>query len=236
MHGGDSSSIPLKDLVLVGGGHAHVHVIKMLKMQGDIPHLRITLISRDTMSPYSGMIPGYICGYYSKDECHIDLMKLAAFAKIRFLHCEVNHIDTDKKLIFFTDRNRPPIRYDLMSIDIGISPSMTLSAQRRHDNTENTDDDHIGITPVKPIDQFADRWEKVVHRIESYCDLLVKENKQNPRPLKIAIVGGGGGGVELAFSMDYRLKEIVKSKGFDKHMINVAVYNRGDDIMSSHSL
>lgn len=251
MHGDPSATIPLKDLVLVGGGHAHVHVIKMLRMQGDIPHLRITLISRDTMSPYSGMIPGYICGYYTKDECHIDLLKLASFAKIRFIHAEVNRIDTNDKLIYFTDRHRPPIRYDLMSIDIGISPSMTVEVKKKKEEGESTVDassaaaDPVGITPVKPIDQFADRWERVVQKISGICDQLVamkesddddsSQTKSPNKPLEIAIVGGGGGGVELAFSMDYRLKEIVKGKGLEKHMIRVSVYNRGEEVMTSHA-
>jgi hypothetical protein len=54
----NQGTIPLKDLVLVGGGHAHVHILKMLGMN-PIPYLRIILISRDIESPYSGMIPGF---------------------------------------------------------------------------------------------------------------------------------------------------------------------------------
>jgi selenide,water dikinase len=78
----------LQDLVLIGGGHAHVHVLKMMvtfllisayhtkvytfslvllkenNQQGmkKLDGLRITLISRDIESPYSGMIPGYVAG------------------------------------------------------------------------------------------------------------------------------------------------------------------------------
>src|ERR1700716_3123149 len=110
-----------QDLVLVGGGHAHVHVLKRFGMR-PVPGLRLTLVTRDVETPYSGMLPGYVAGLYSFAECHIDLVRLARFAGARLIHDEAVGLDRGHRPIFC--RAHPPIRYDLLSLDIGSTPRM----------------------------------------------------------------------------------------------------------------
>lgn len=111
----NQKEITLKELILIGGGHAHIHLLKMIGIK-DIKGIRITLISKDTYTPYSGMLPGYISGIYTKEQCHLDLRQLCSYSNIRFIQNEVNYINIKKKLIYFKDNNRPPLSYNIVSI------------------------------------------------------------------------------------------------------------------------
>ena len=173
----------LKDLVLVGGGHSHVAVVKAFGMK-PLPGVRVTLISRNSRTPYSGMLPGLIAGRYSADEAHIDLVPLCRFAGARFIGAEVNGVDAANGTILFVDR--PPLAYDVLSINSGSTPSL-LTADRGAD----------AIVPVKPIDRFLERWEALVERI-----------RYRTESTRIAVVGGGAGGVELALSTEHRLTSL----------------------------
>jgi selenide,water dikinase len=175
-----------QDLVLVGGGHAHVHVLKRFGMR-PMPGVRVTLIARDVETPYSGMLPGYVAGHYSFDECHIDLMRLARFAGARLIHDAAVGLDRARREVVC--RDHPPIRYDIVSLDIGITP-------RRNEvpgAVEHT-------VSVKPIDRFALRWEALLERAKG-------QNR-----LRLAVVGGGAGGVELALAARHRLAGLLPAK------------------------
>lgn len=97
---------PVRDLVLLGGGHSHVEVLRSFGMR-PLPGVRLTLISRDLHTPYSGMLPGYVAGFYSYDDVHIDLARLAAFASARLVHAEACGLDTRARRVAL--RGRPPM-------------------------------------------------------------------------------------------------------------------------------
>ncbi len=171
----------LKDLVLVGGGHAHVHVLKSFGMK-PMPGVRLSLIGRDIETPYSGMIPGFVAGAYSFDECHIDLARLAAWTGARLIHAEAVGIDREARQVLL--RDRPPVSYDLLSLDVGAAPSLEMiPGAEQH------------TTPVKPIAELGRRWLAFLERIAGWQG-----------PLAVAVVGGGAGGVELALAIDHRLR------------------------------
>jgi selenide, water dikinase len=194
MHG-----VPLlKDLVLVGGGHAHVHVLKSFGMK-PMPGVRLTLIGRDIETPYSGMIPGFVAGHYSFDECHIDLARLAAWTGTRLIQAEATGLDRINRQVLLKDR--PPVSYDLLSLDVGAAPSLdTIAGAALH------------ATPVKPIAELGRRWLGFVERMKDRRD-----------PLSVAVIGGGAGGVELALAIDHRLRQIASDA-----RIGVTLVTRGE--------
>lgn len=200
----------LRDIVLVGGGHSHVGVLKRFAMN-PVPGVRLTLICRDTHTPYSGMLPGYVAGHYSYDDVHIDLSRLAEFAGARFYRTEVTGLDRSAKRVIC--KGRPNVPYDLLSINIGSSPRVTeVVGAAEH------------AVPVKPITGFNNRWLALLSRIESHDG-----------PLTIAIVGAGAGGVELTLAMQFRLRNELTRRGKDPEQIHFHLFDAASEILPTHN-
>ncbi|TNE74348.1 MAG: selenide, water dikinase SelD [Gammaproteobacteria bacterium] len=200
----------LRDIVLVGGGHSHVGVLKRFAMN-PVPGVRLTLICRDTHTPYSGMLPGYVAGHYSYDDVHIDLSKLAEYAGARFYRDEAVGLDRDRKRVIC--RNRPDVPYDLLSINIGSSP--------RVKDVEGASEHSV---PVKPINGFNARWLALLSRMENH-----------EGPLTISVVGAGAGGVELTLAMQFRLQNEFRQRGKDPDQLHFHLFDAADEILPTHN-
>ena len=163
------------DLVLAGGGHAQVAVLKSLAMK-PVAGLRTTLVCRDVNTPYSGMLPGFVEGLWSAPDIHIDLSRLAQMAGARFVHEAVTKIDADAQLVHMA--GRPPLPFDVLSLNIGGAPDLqAIDGAAQH------------CIPVKPISQFRARLEALT---------------ATGHPDRLAVIGGGAAGCELALALSKR--------------------------------
>ena len=200
----------LRDIILVGGGHTHVGVLRNFAMN-KMPGVRLTMICRDTHTPYSGMLPGYVAGHYKYDDVHIDLRRLAEFADARFFRSEVVGLDRHAYQVLCSDR--PPVRYDRLSINIGSTPKRTEIGSER-----------TRTIPVKPICEFNARWLALLARAQT-----------QPGSMHIALVGGGAGGVELILAMHKRLRHELSLLDKDPNTLKFSLFTRGATILPTHN-
>jgi selenide,water dikinase len=196
----------VKDLVLIGGGHSHVAVLKNFGMK-PIPGVRLTLIARDVQTPYSGMLPGYVAGHYSFDEAHIDLRPLSQFTSARLYHDTAIRVDTVNKQVIC--EGRPPVSYDLLSINIGSRPEIN-SVPGASEFT----------TPVKPINGFVDKWHQLLDRV-----------LQQPGPHRIAVVGSGAAGVEILLAIQFRLQTLLAQSQRQNEQLEFHLISKSAQIM-----
>src|SRR5690242_14859539 len=104
------------DLVLVGGGHAHIQVLKRWAM-APVPGGRLTLVVDRPVAVYSGMVPGFVAGQYRREDLEIDVRPLALRAGARCIVTKVTGVDIKTRRIAL--ESRPPIPYDTVSFDVG---------------------------------------------------------------------------------------------------------------------
>ena len=193
-------------LVLVGGGHSHAIALKQWGLN-PIPNVDLTLISDVEQTPYSGMLPGHVAGFYSYEETHIDLSSLAKFAGAKLIIDRAIDLDTEQNLVICQgDR----LEFDYLSLDIGSTPqTITVPGAKEY------------AIPAKPVPVFLKAWYE-----------LKQQAKSENQPLSIAIVGGGAGGVELALNMQACLKEILGDK---RDYLQIHVIHRGKQLLTSYN-
>ncbi|MEZ5626730.1 MAG: FAD-dependent oxidoreductase [Rhodocyclaceae bacterium] len=166
-------------LVLLGGGHAHVHLLDALA-RAPLPDTEVTLVSPYPRQLYSGMLPGWIAGHYALDELAIALTPLAERAGIRWKPARATGLDLATRAVMCDDGER--IAFDWLSIDTGpTTDHRRICGSVRH-----------GV-PVRPIEDFVTR-----------VDTLIAAAGHGPaRPA--ALIGSGAAGFELALALRARL-------------------------------
>ncbi|QMS87855.1 FAD-dependent oxidoreductase [Nostoc edaphicum CCNP1411] len=200
----------VKDLVLIGGGHSHAIVMKMFGMK-PLPGVRLTLITAASETAYSGMLPGHIAGFYTHDECHIDLRPLANFAQAQLYIDTVVALDLENNKVLCA--NGLAVDFDVLSVDIGSTPA-TISVSGAAEYA----------IAAKPVSQLLEHW----------YELIAAVGKNPQEPISIAIVGGGAGGVELALAMRSRLHQILDKTQQPNQNLKVHLFQRGQELMPNY--
>jgi pyridine nucleotide-disulfide oxidoreductase family protein len=177
-----------KTIVLIGGGHSHAIALKLF---GKEPReqVKLILISDVLKTPYSGMLPGHIAGFYSYDETHIDLVSLTKFAQAKLYLDRAIGLDLEQNQVICESKQR--INFDVLSIDIGSTPN--------NSRIPGAAEYAIG---AKPVPQLLKTWNQLLLQATEYPDSC----------FTICIVGGGVGGVELTLNMQSRLEKILQSR------------------------
>ena len=189
------NNIIKKDLVLLGAGHSNIEVIRYLGKQ-KLKGLRITLVSNDTYTTYSGMVPGYIEGKYNWNEINIDLIKLCYKNNIKIVIAEVSRISGKQNKVFL--KKRPPIEFDILSVNLGI-----------RSNTEDIIGAEKYALPLKPISQVNKTLKSIL----------------NNKSKNIAIIGAGAAGVEVSLALNKRFKEMNIKKNIILISKNILLMN-----------
>lgn len=184
----------IKKLLLLGAGHAHVHVLSRLAQQRPAD-LDITVVTPYPYQTYSGMTPGLVAGHYSESDCQIPLEPLIKAAGAKWVRARCSGIDAGERRVRLSPAGQsrsqndilpPDLPYHLLSIDTG----SVIDRQRLEDEMPGA---AANALIVRPIEVFASLWPKVL-------------DKARDQALSVAMVGAGAGGLEILFAAEQRLR------------------------------
>ena len=171
-----------------------MYVLDALRAQPR-PDVEVTLLSPYPRQVHSGMLPGWIAGHYSLDECVLPLDRLAVDAQVRFVQQKGIGLDLAAKQLQCSDGQT--MDFDVISIDTGpVTDTRMVPGAAEH------------ALPIRPIERFISGWQR-------WLETLGEAGSP-----AIAIVGGGAAGVELALAMRYRLELDRAARHIPIHLVS----------------
>ena len=195
----------MKRLILAGGGHSHIEVLRRFALNPP-RDVEITLVTPYPRLIYTGMLPGLIAGQYGREESEIDIAALASRAGVTLKPGEVVGLDPTLKTVHLAGDTW--LEYDCLSLNLGSTPPLDrIAGAAAH------------AVPVKPVD-----------RLLAWLDSLLAQGAE-AFPVRIAIIGAGAGGVELALTLEHRLRLVAGGRSFGE----IYLVTDWHDIMPGHS-
>jgi NADH dehydrogenase FAD-containing subunit len=161
-----------KQLVLIGGGHAHMMALASLGRFIARGH-GVTVIGSSPFHYYSGMGPGMLAGIYRPEEIRFATRRVVEKQGAGFVLGTAVRIDPAGKIVHLADGGNIP--YDVLSCNVGSFVPHALPG------AENFGD----LFPVKPI-------EKLITAQQRLLELAAA------KPVRIAVIGGGPSALEIA--------------------------------------
>jgi selenide,water dikinase len=169
-------------LVLVGGGHTHVQVLRRW-ITRPVDGVRLTVVLDRAEAVYSGMVPGFVAGDYATHELEIDVVALARRAGAGVVLAPATGIDPAARRLHV--EGQAPIAWDVASLDVGATVrGRDLPGVREY------------ALATRPIRSLVD---SVVGRVEQAA---------SAGAVRVVAVGAGAAGVELGCTLRARLKRL----------------------------
>lgn len=196
--------LPIKKLLLAGGGHAHIGLLRRLRTKRP-DHLNIAMISEQSQSLYSGMLPGWMAGHYSLSDISIDVLSLCKQAGVNLIKSAITSVDADAQNVGTADEGHHS--YDVLSLNTGAdtdlswlvraqAPLNQLPSIQTPSNQAALDASNNSVIPIRPLHRFVQAWE----------DILADARQRNH--YQLAIVGAGAAATEIVMAAKVALQAI----------------------------
>ena len=137
-------------VVLVGGGHTHVQLLRDFE-HSPLPNADLTVLLDKPIAVYSGMVPGFVADQYRAAELQIDVKRLAEAARATLVAGRAVRVDRAAAQILLADGSR--VSYDVAAFDIG----STVAGLELPGVQEFT-------VPTRPIDVFVGRVQDLIEK------------------------------------------------------------------------
>jgi pyridine nucleotide-disulfide oxidoreductase family protein len=196
-----------KRLVLLGGGHAHLHVLQDFARQ-PLAGTELLLITPFARQVYSGMVPGVVAGHYAPDASAIALQPLATAARARWVEASAVGLDAAARCVQLSDGR--VAEYDLLSIDTGgVMDRDRLPGAREQ-----------GLF-VRPMESF-------LRLLPAFIELAQR------RVLDVVVLGGGAAGVELALALQHRLGLELPGATRGAERVRMTLLTGGGEVLTAY--
>ncbi|MCE2689137.1 MAG: FAD-dependent oxidoreductase [Rubrivivax sp.] len=173
----------MKRLVLLGGGHAHLHVLQALARE-PLAGAQAVLITPHGHLSYSGMVPGVVAGHYAPEQARIPLAPLCAAAHVTLVQGQAVALDAAQRLVTLSDGR--VAEYDVLSLDVGGAQDRdALPGAREH---------ALFVRPIETLVSVLDRLREQASR----------------RALDVVVAGAGAAGFELALALAWGLAHLTR--------------------------
>ena len=215
----------MKQLLLIGAGHAHAQVLRDW-IDRPVPGVALRLVSPNALAPYSGMVPGWLAGQYRFDEICIDFAALAAAAGAVLHLGELAGLDPAAQRVRLADGT--VLGYDCLSLNVGSTlrpPALPTLARPGagqgpqgmplHPQGMPLHPQRMALHPqmlaLRPLGDLHRAWQALLDHpalIGSRGAAANAAPAQADAPLHITAVGGGAAGVESLLAVLARLRAL----------------------------